>query len=210
MHLRAESDLATSETLAQLKRDLESIVRPADAVVFSGGLPEELMDVCLDILKAVDRKGARIVVDTSGPQLRQIIEGGAVHLIKPNLEELQECLDKSVKEDVNSIIGAAQKLGDRIDTVVVSLGEQGAVAVTKDRAVHCKVDPRQYDTIRTVGCGDYLLAGILGRLQSKNNILEALKTGTQVAAARAWGFTETMEWSDVQQRIDIEIIDRKL
>lgn len=207
MHLRADSNLATRQTLTSLKTDLEKIVAPSDYVIFSGALPEILLDDCMVIFKAVSANGARVIVDTSGPALKSLIGTVKFYLIKPNFEELNTCLDRPVDNETEAVVSAARTLCQSIEIVIVSLGEQGAVAVTKDRALHCKVKKSIHKTERTVGCGDYLLAGFVGRIQSGPDVSAALAAGTQAAAARAWGLTDTMEWTQITKELDVEITE---
>jgi fructose-1-phosphate kinase PfkB-like protein len=112
-----------------------------------------------------------------------------------------------VDNETEAVVNAARTLCESIEIVIVSLGEQGAVAVTKDRALHCKVKKSIHKTVRTVGCGDYLLAGFFGRIQSGPDVSAALAAGTQASAARAWGLTDTMEWTQVTKELDVEITE---
>jgi fructose-1-phosphate kinase PfkB-like protein len=59
--------------------------------------------------------------------------------------------------------------------------------------------------VSTVGCGDYLLAGFLAGLADTDDAQAALATGLQVAAARAWAWTETRSWADAVEHIKVDV-----
>ena len=145
-----------------------------------------------------------MVVDTSGSGLAQIIENGTVDVIKPNLDELSELLGGQVENDIQVIIAKTRQLCSQVKMIIVSLGADGAVAVTKELAVHCRVIDIKYRTINTVGCGDYLLGGYLCT-DPAADLATKLTAGIKAATAKALGWVETKSWQEVQQKIEVEI-----
>lgn len=121
----------------------------------SPGTPEDLYRRLVEELHAV---GVRVAVDSSGAALSRSFEAGP-DLIKPNIEELGEALDRPV-ETLPEVVRGARELIDRgVGHVLVSLGERGAVSVDAQEAVRAwtlPVVPRS-----NVGAGDAALAGFL-------------------------------------------------
>jgi 1-phosphofructokinase len=190
MHLRSRSELATTKSLRNLKVNLEAIVRRGSVCVFAGTMPDgKLLSEVVRIVKFCRDQGAKIALDTSGPALKQIVDAGVVWLVKPNVEELRELLGEPIKNTPRSLVKAGQKLLDKVEIVLISRGNKGAVVVTKEGAWHgrCVGGAK---VLSTVGCGDYLLAGFLKGLRDKLDIASALETAIKVATAKARAWTE--------------------
>ena len=201
MHLRSKSRLASTKTIAKLRADLDAIVRRGSVCVFAGTMPEgELLADVAGLVEFCRRRGARIVLDTSGSALSQIVDTGDVWLIKPNVEELGDLLDEPIKDGPVSLARAGRKLLGKAETVLISRGSKGSVAVAKDGAWQARCLSRK-PVLSTVGCGDYLLAGFVKALEEKFNVPAALKTATKVATAKAWNWPETKTWPQAKRQV---------
>ncbi len=204
MHLRSQSRLASTKTIAKLRADLDAIVRRTSVCVFAGTMPQgELLTDVVRLVEFCRDRGAKIVLDTSGNALRQIVDTGAVWLIKPNVEELRDLLDEPIKDGPVSLAKAGRKLLDKVEIVLISRGSKGSVAVTAEGAWQARCLGRE-PVLSTVGCGDYLLAGFLKALEDKPDVPSALKTATKVATAKAWNWTESKTWPQAKQQVQIK------
>ena len=204
IHLRAESALTTKDNLDVLKNDLDKIVSPGSTVVFAGSMPQEpILDNCLAVIKAAIDKGAKVVIDTSGTALAHSVGLGQVHMIKPNIEELQQLIGQTVSIDLPDIVKQVRPLCDRVKIVLLSMGERGALVVTKDKAVHCIVKPSKNKVVNTVSCGDYLLAGFLS--VSNDDMCGRLQRAVKLASARAWGLVEYTNCRSIIKQIEVEV-----
>jgi fructose-1-phosphate kinase PfkB-like protein len=205
MHLRDRRQLASAKALKRLQADLGALVRKGSVCVFAGTMPEG--DLLGDVIRTIEfckSRGAKIVLDTSGPALRQIVRTGAVWLIKPNVEELCHLLGEEIKDGPMSLVKAGRGLLDKAEIILISRGRKGSVIVTKESTwqVRCLGSSK---ALSTVGCGDYLLAGFLKDLMGKSDIADALARATQAASAKAWGWTEGKTWPQVKRKIKVEI-----
>ena len=211
MHLRNRSELASKKALRKLETDLGVIVHKGSVCVFAGAMPEdsarrssagagEFVGDVVRIIKSCRKRGARIVVDTYGDALKQILETGAVWMIKPNVEELRELLGGQVTDSPAGLVRAGRKLLDKVEVVLISRGRKGGVVVTKKGAWQGRCIGRSR-VLLTVGCGDFLLAGFLKGLKDKSDAGSALGTAIKVATAKAWGRTEGKSWSRVLREI---------
>ena len=205
MHLRDRSRLASAKALKRLQADLGALVQRDNVCVFAGTMPEgDLLGEIIGIMEFCRSQGAKIVLDTSGPTLREIVRTGAVWLIKPNVAELYELLGEKIKDGPVSLARAGRGLLGKAKIILISRGSKGSVVVTKEGAwqVQCLRRGRAFST---VGCGDYLLAGFLKGLMHKSEVAYALRTATQAATAKAWGWAESKTWPQVKRKIKVEI-----
>ncbi len=205
MHLRAESKLASANSMEQLSFDLKKNVAADSVCVFAGSMPgESFMDKTLSIIETAKDTGCKIVIDTSGQPLKSIVATGGIYMIKPNVEELSELLDKEIADEPDAIITAAKALLDNVEIIIVSRGSRGTVAITKDQTCQACYLGEKIEVNNTVACGDFLLAGVLSIL-SKKDLTTALKVGIKVATARAAGWTEKKSWHEIENQIEVEI-----
>jgi len=205
MHLRDKSRLASAKTLKKLQADLAKIVHKGSICVFAGAMPDcGLLGDIVRIVEFCKSRRAKIVLDTSGRPLKEIVDTGSAWLIKPNVEELCELLGEQVKDGPVSLARAGRKLLDKVEIVLISRGAKGGVVVTKNGAWQGRCAGRA-KIFSTIGCGDFLLAGVLKALEDGSGTELALKTAIKVATARAWGRTEKISWPDVKSRIHVQV-----
>jgi 1-phosphofructokinase family hexose kinase len=203
MHLRNRSPLASVKALKKLQANLDKIVRRNSVCVFAGTMPEgEVLKDVVRIIESCARRGARIVIDTSGPALRQVVDTGEIWLIKPNVEELCELSGRRIKDTPAALAAAGRRLLDKVEIVLISRAAKGGVLVTRRGVWQGRCTGRER-VLSTVGCGDFLLAGFLKDFCAKSNPRSALKTAIKVATAKAWGWTVGRQWLQVQRRIPI-------
>jgi len=189
MHLRNKCELASKGALAILRDELERLVSASSVCVFAGAMPEGLDREIIGVVNACAAKGARVVVDTSGPALAKLVGTGAVWMAKPNVRELGELVGFEAADDVEAIRRACAGVLEKVEILLVSRGAKGAVAVMKEGVWEARAASRR-KAISTVGCGDYLLAGFLKGMRRAASIDEALVSGIRAASARAWAETE--------------------
>jgi len=164
-------------------------------------MPEdEFVGDVVRIINSCRQRGAAIVADTYGDALKRILDTGAVWMIKPNVEELQELLGEQIADSPAGLVRAGRKLLDKVEVVVISRGKKGGVVVTNKGAWQGRCVGRSR-VLSTVGCGDFLLAGFLKGLKDKSDAGNALGTAIKVATARAWGWTEGKSWSKALHEI---------
>jgi fructose-1-phosphate kinase PfkB-like protein len=204
MHLRRRSDLASQRSLHRLNIDLGRLVREGDTCVFAGAMPGgDLLEQAVDVVWTCHYR-ARVAVDIHGPALKSIVDAGLAWLIAPNVEELCDLLGASVEDTPARLAKAARPLLEKVGMVLVSRGEKGAVLATKGHAWTGTCRTKR-EVLSTVGCGDYLLAGVLARLCEKEDPAGALAQGLKVATARAWGWTESKTWPQVDKEIAVSV-----
>lgn len=106
-------------------------------------------------------EGARVALDTSGVPLERLVTSGLVNLIKPNADELANLVGRNLHTIGEAMDAGRQLNGQGIEVALVSLGADGALAVTASEALWgAAVAPR---LVNTTGAGDATLAGFLSR-----------------------------------------------
>ena len=183
-HIREAGFRVSPAELEALRERLGSLASPDALVVFCGSLPPGLepahvvglVDVCLE-------RGARVAADLNGAQLRAVVDRGA-WLVKPNVEELGELLGRDLAAAIEAeLLAAARSVCDRVQTVVLTRGRQGTLAVGPSWAIACTVDIAA--ARNTVGCGDAFLAGYLAGVWEDAPREECLRRATACGAASA-------------------------
>ncbi|PXY40332.1 phosphofructokinase [Flavobacterium cheongpyeongense] len=151
-------------------------------LVASGSLNEGLSsDFYQKVAKIAKQSNSKLIVDTSGEALKKVLETGA-YLIKPNVGELAKLVgaERLEMEEVNE---AAKKIIAQggAEIVVVSLGPQGAVLVTKDDYEF--VPAPNVAKKSTVGAGDSMVGGIVWALSQNKPLNEVIRWGVACGSA---------------------------
>jgi 6-phosphofructokinase 2 len=166
-----------AQALLQMVEDLKP-----DLIVASGSLALGVNDdYYAQVAAMAQRMGARMILDTNGTPLIHAAKQG-VYLLKPNLSELSALMGVNELE-LDQVDDAARQLISQgnVQVVVVSLGSQGAVLVTKDQLEHVPVPPIKSKT--TVGAGDSMVSGMVWALSKKAQLSEMVRTGVACGSA---------------------------
>lgn len=153
-------------------------------VIVGGSLPTG-MDATW-IRRAVEvshASGARIAVDCSGEALRVAVESGA-DLVKPNGEEAAAVVGFDVVDQTSAGRAALELTNLGAKSVLLSLGEHGAVYLDAGSHVPVQTGARKAVVRSTVGAGDVLLASFLYALTEGADPSAALRSAVAWAAAK--------------------------
>jgi fructose-1-phosphate kinase PfkB-like protein len=208
MHLRSVSELATKASLKRLNAELKKIVTRNSMCVFAGSMPDKsLTKETEQLIRTCACTGAQVFVDTSGPPLRRLTHSGYVSMITPNVEELRGLLRCNIADTPTALSKAGRVLLRCVDSVLISRGKKGVVLITTEGIWTGGAILRSKKIISTVGCGDYLLAGLLYGLKENKGYGRALELALKAATARAVGMTESQPWPKIRR--DVEVIVRR-
>jgi 6-phosphofructokinase 2 len=170
-------------TDSEVEKILETIsnLKPK-YLVASGSLNEGLSsDFYQKVAEITKTSNSKLIVDTSGEALRKVLETGA-YLIKPNVGELAKLVGVE-RLEIDEVNEAAKKIiadgGSEI--VVVSLGPQGAVLVTKDEYEF--VPAPNVAKKSTVGAGDSMVGGMVWALSQNKSLKEVIRWGVACGSA---------------------------
>lgn len=178
---------------------LATLVEKPKFVVASGSVPPGVPeDFFARVAQHAKQLGAQCVVDTSGPALKAALTEG-VTLIKPNLVELTDLIGAPLDTD-DTRVAACRKLttDGRVKAVALTLGEQGALLVTADKAF--RAQPLAIEPVSTVGAGDSFLGGLVAALAAGNSLQESFCVGVAAGSAAVLSpGTELCREEDVQR-----------
>ena len=174
------SEEISDEEISLLFEKLEN--EKADYIVASGSLPENIKeDLYRNLAEIAKKTNAKLIVDTSGKALEEALKAG-VYLVKPNIGELAKLVGVDGLE-ISEAEGAARDLIQKYncEIVVVSIGPQGAILVTKDQKyfVNAPVVKKK----STVGAGDSMVGGMVWALSQNLPLTDVLKWGVACGSA---------------------------
>jgi 6-phosphofructokinase 2 len=202
------SALHRAEWQAVLDR-LASLAEPPKFVVASGSVPPGVPnDFFAHVVRHAKALGAKTVIDTSGAALAAVLDEG-VTAIKPNLVELIEFAGLPLDRDEDRIAACRKMAADgRAEMVALTLGEQGALLVTADRA--WRALPLAIEAVSSVGAGDSFLGGLVAALAGGKSLDEAFRIAIAAASAAVLmpgtGLCQPQEVKRLLQKVKIREI----
>lgn len=159
-----------------------SCITPSRFLVASGSLPPGVpKDFYGRVARVAKQAGAKFILDSSGAPLEAALTEG-VYLIKPNLRELEE-LARAPLENEQAWLEASRVLVQegRTELVALTLGDQGALLVSKDHAWRAQGMPVK--AVSAVGAGDSFLGGLVWGLASRRCLEEAFRYSSAAGTA---------------------------
>lgn len=172
------------EAIAQLFQKLEAL-QEGDVLVLAGSIPGCLPDdIYEQIMKALEHKKIRIVVDATKDLLKNVLKYHPF-LIKPNNHELGEMFGKVLSGDEEIIYYAKELQKAGAVNVLISMAGDGAILVEESGSVH-KIGVPKGKVKNSVGAGDSMVAGFLAGYLQTEDYEEALKMGTAAGSATAF------------------------
>ena len=168
----------------RLAEILEGLLPTLSWVVVSGSLPPLWpAETYAALIRQVHAKGASVLLDTSGEALRCALDAQP-DIIKPNREELAECLNCEL-DSPDAIRAAARHLlaaHPGMAQVVVSMGRDGALFVSRDEII--TAHPLPVMPISSVGAGDAMVAGLIAAQLESLSLAQCARLATAFAAGK--------------------------
>ena len=161
---------------------LKKLTTKPSFVVASGSLPDGIpQNFYADIAKWAASINAKFILDTSGVPMH-LAMSESIYLLKPNLSELRQLVkrDELTKEEAVTIAQQVINSGN-CEIIVVSLGAEGALLVTKD--MHEFVAAPNVKKQSTVGAGDSMVAGMVYMLSQNKDLKEVIRFGVACGTA---------------------------
>lgn len=189
--------------LAELKATVTRLSEEAAIVVIAGSLPAGVSpEVVGELVSLVKSKGAKAVVDTSGPALKSALDA-APWLMKPNDAELGELVGRPVSE-LNELAAEARSLNRKgIATVAVSLGSRGAIFVEEGSELLAR--PPRIEAVSTVGAGDAMIGGLVAGMALDLPREERIRLATALSAATVSQAGPALENLDKARSLESEV-----
>jgi 6-phosphofructokinase 2 len=154
-----------------------------DYCVASGSLPRGVPDdFYVALARVVARKGARLVLDTSGAELKAAVTAGGLYLVKPSLGEFEGLVGGPLREAAAQAAAARELVGrGGVEMLAVSLGREGALLAT--RAGVTRLRPPAVEAKSAVGAGDSFVGGMTFALAEGRPPEDAFRLGVAAGSA---------------------------
>jgi len=174
----------TETELEMLLDKVRYLSRSAEAVVFAGSLPRGVGDgFYADAVRELNRRGARVALDTEGEPLRLGLEAEP-WLVSPNQHEAEQLVGQELfdEEDFLMALDTIAELGARNVHITV---EDGCFALGREERLvrrYRAVTPR-LEPVSVVGAGDAFLAQWLNAVLDGASSEDALRLASAAGAA---------------------------
>lgn len=191
----------------EFARIVRKLAPHCDALVFCGSLPSDVpYTTYVRLLRELSESGFHVVLDTSGPALRNALSL-PLTAIKVNAHELGEAMGRPINSIEDALEAASSVIEQGPKLVSVTLGASGAVAVTAEE--RCVAVPPALKPISTVGSGDAFLAGLVVSLLRDIPLPEALRMAVACGSVNAGhiggGITPAHEVAQMLSQVQVEV-----
>jgi 1-phosphofructokinase len=150
--------LISDKDLINVENKINEYLVDGSVIVLSGSIPKNLnKDLYFKMITYAKEKGAKVIIDADGELLEEAIKAGP-YLIKPNIDELERLYKVKLNTKEEIIECAKQLFKYGIEVIVVSLGGDGSIFITKDNIA--VVESIKVDVKSTVGAGDSMVAAL--------------------------------------------------
>lgn len=171
----------TQEEINLLREKLLSYAKEDALFILAGSVPNGVdKDIYRDLTLQLKERGAKVFLDADGELFTKALEAGP-DIIKPNQFEMEEYFNKKQSVDEEELIEMGKKLLEKgISLVAISLGQKGALFVTKEKVLRClglKVEAHS-----TVGAGDAMVAALAYSIELGLTLEECAKYGMATSA----------------------------
>lgn len=152
-------------------------------IVASGSLPRGLgPETYARFVETAQRKGSKLVLDTSGAALKASLKQGGLALIKPSIGELESIGGKPLKRESEAEAAALDLVkSGAAEMVAVTLGKDGGFLA--DREGIFRVPAPQVDALSAVGAGDSFVGGMVLSLWKGKSPRDAFVAGIAAGSA---------------------------
>lgn len=151
--------------------DIEELLTDVDILVLAGSLPAGMGADTYGVLTEIaSKKGIKVILDADGERLKLGLEK-IPYAIKPNILEFEELCGEKLDSNEKIISNARKLIEKGVGLVIVSMGGDGAIFVSRDEAY--KTLPLDVECKSTVGAGDSMVA-VLAYATQKGYSLEKI------------------------------------
>lgn len=149
--------------------------------VIAGSIPNGVeKSIYMDLIIKLKKQGAKVFLDADGELFVNSLEAKP-DIVKPNRSELEEYFSMDYRANEDELISMGNKLLDQgIGMVAISLGQMGALFLTKEQSIRCpglKVEAHS-----TVGAGDAMVAALSYGIDKGFDFVESVKLGIATSA----------------------------
>ncbi|CAG4915570.1 unnamed protein product, partial [Acidocella sp. C78] len=199
----------TASSLRAVSARLLGLAAPGAIVLLAGSLPAGVDEgFYAGLIADLAARGARVLLDSSGPPLACALAGGAPPwCIKPNRAELEALAGRRLADAAALRDAARGLLGCGVSLVAVSLGAEGALFVTAEDCLRAALAPMLVAS--TVGAGDAMVAGIIAGMHAGAGLERIARLGTAFAAAKLRAPGANLPGRDAVEALARQVVVRR-
>jgi D-glycero-beta-D-manno-heptose-7-phosphate kinase len=171
-------DAISPRTEEQLLAELERAMADADALLIEDYNKGTLTPAVIErAMKLAKKRGIPVVVD---PKFKNFFAYGGATVFKPNRRELEQAMGATLDLDhPDALPTSLDKLG--VDNLLLTLGAEGMVLVTKDRQIH-RIPAIAREVFDVSGAGDTVTAWVGTALAAGASVREAAQVANYAAS----------------------------
>ncbi|AIM24682.1 1-phosphofructokinase [Melissococcus plutonius] len=194
-----------ADELTRLKESLSDVTK-GDIVVLAGSIPSSIhTHFYEELIQYIKDKEAEFVIDTTGKNLLNALKEKPL-LVKPNNHELADLYQTTFHSLEDIFIYGNRLLSDGAQYALVSMAGDGALLFTKEGIYQSNVLKRPLKN--SVGAGDSMIAGFVGKFAQSKDPVEAFKWG--VACGSATAFSDDLATAEFINELLDEVVITKL
>ena len=195
--------------LARIEKAVRGKLDHAGWFMICGSLPPGVPASLYGQLVAMARKrGVKILLDADGDALAAGIAARPT-VVTPNQQEAERLLNRALLTRTHFLQAAAQIRKMGAESVVLSMGSQGAVGAFDHQII--EVIPPHVAAISPIGAGDALAAAFTWAMEQRADFPDALRWGVAAgtASARLPGlqFADLAQTQDIYERVEVRQVD---
>lgn len=204
--IAGKSPNISKEKVNELINYIRNNVKENDVLVLSGSVPNSIeSSIYKDVISNAN-KNIKVILDARDEAFKIGLKE-KVFLTKPNKKELGEYFNKNIESTEEIIKYARELIKEGSENVIVSLGKDGSVLITKDEAYIGNAPDGKL--ISSVGAGDSMVAGIVYGISNNLSIVDSYKyaiaSGSSTACSE--GLTTFENMKKFLEKVEIKKIN---
>ena len=186
---------------------VKKLSEDCDIAVMSGSLPDGVdASFYKEVLSVIPNRVKKIV-DTEKENMIEALSCG-IHMAKPNLRELESFVGESLNSKKDMVKAASKYIDMGAETVLVSLGADGAILTNGKESYYCKSASVAVNS--TVGAGDCMLAAACVQLEEGRPMQEILRSSVAAGTAAITTSGTNLFYKDKYEEIYSKIFVEKM
>ena len=189
----------TPEELARVERAVAQRLETAGWLMLCGSIPPGVSaDFYTKLIRLAREHKVKTLLDTDGDALLHGVETGPT-VVTPNQPEAERLLNRALITRAHFIEAATRIKSMGPETVILSLGGRGVVAVSEHQLL--EAIPPRIDAVSPIGAGDALAAAFVWASTKRKDFADCVRWA--VAAGTASARLPGIEFANLEQTKEI-------
>ncbi len=179
--LNEPGPMILQEEMDELIQKLMGYANEDTLFVLAGSIPNGVdTTIYKTLIDMIKEKGGKVFLDADGELFVKSLDAKP-DILKPNRTELEEYFNMDYRASEEELQSMGSKFIDNgVGMVAISLGQMGAIFLTKDKKYRCP--GLRVEAHSTVGAGDAMVAALSFGIDSELSLEECIKLGVATSA----------------------------